>query len=220
MCIRTNLPNTKWPASVWDSSMWNPGRWCGLRITRLIRRNPRLSSPRCPAKRARYIVPLQRSRKSRFPAPLGMTDRLLVWGGGGPVGEGHGPASTHHGWDDVLEAFVISRRIIELELRAEFDVKIMQRFDAADQPFAREIFPRALQSFDHDHCIDEAFEADEVGRIVGREFTHRAAVECDGFQIGEVIGRDDLRNDHAFGVLACEFDEVVGADERDGEEQR
>src|SRR5579859_8146507 len=42
MCIRTNLRSIKWPASEWDSSMWNPARWCGLRITRLIRRNPRL----------------------------------------------------------------------------------------------------------------------------------------------------------------------------------
>jgi hypothetical protein len=62
--------------------------------------------------------------------------RRLFRCGGGPIGEGHGPAASDDRGHHVIEALVIFRGVIQFELRTETQVKIVDGFDASNQTFA------------------------------------------------------------------------------------
>jgi hypothetical protein len=56
-------------------------------------------------------------------------DMNLVRRSSGPIRERNGAAAANYRRNDVDEAFVIARGVVELELRAEVDVEIVQRLD-------------------------------------------------------------------------------------------
>ena len=62
----------------------------------------------------------------------------MSWGaglfrdGGGPVGEGDSTTAPHDCWDHVVEALVILGRVVQLELRAQTEVQLVDGFDPVD----------------------------------------------------------------------------------------
>src|SRR5579859_2240489 len=121
----------------------------------------------------------------------------LIWRSGRPIRERHGSSSANHRRDHVVEALMFLRRIVQRELRPEPQVVVVDRFDAADQPFARKVLPGSFDPLDHHHGVHESFKADEIGLLGGEILPERAPIESDGLLLRQIIRRHNLGYDHA-----------------------
>jgi hypothetical protein len=118
----------------------------------------------------------------------------------------------------VIETFMILGRVVQFELRSEPEVQLVDRLDTANQPFARQVLAGAFQTLDQDHGINKSLETHKIRPLRGKILRKRATIQRNRFEVGEVVRRHNLRDNHAIRVGPRLGDQFFSADERDRQE--